>query len=342
MRAESRESRAGSLNLEIASAVGRRAIRVSYLANLLLIFSAVALGLSYWTQPDLLFGITVWPAWCWVGAACLVLALFARHRPQLTWKLAVASWVLFALFFVQVPRSLFRIGSPSIAAKLRVVTLNCGNGGVRGIDDLAPLKPDLVLLQESPSRSVLADWSNTMHGELGAFIASPDAAIIARGTLQPIELPVDCNAVAALWEPGPDLEIIVVSLRLQTPPVRLGFWNPDYWRTYAAVRQQQRMRLQLILEHLREHTQSHPVILGGDFNSPAGDALDDILQQQGLQDVFRSAGSGWGNTITNEFPVHRIDRVWVSNGMQAARSFAQQTVHSDHRLVVCDLADPRD
>ena len=57
-----------------------------------------------------------------------------------------------------------------------------------------------------------------------------------------------------------------------------------------------------------------------------------------LQDGFGEAGIGWGNTITNNLPVHRIDQIWISQGLRALAVSARRTRHSDHRMVVCDIA----
>ncbi|MEN6581066.1 MAG: hypothetical protein ABFD54_01285 [Armatimonadota bacterium] len=46
---------------------------------------------------------------------------------------------------------------------------------------------------------------------------------------------------------------------------------------------------------------------------------------------------GWGNTVLNDFPVQRIDQVWLSDGLRAISVRAHKTRHSDHRLVVCDV-----
>jgi hypothetical protein len=57
----------------------------------------------------------------------------------------------------------------------------------------------------------------------------------------------------------------------------------------------------------------------------------------GLFDTFREAGRGWGSTGTNEFPLFRVDQVWASRGFRAESVTARRVVHSDHRLVVCDV-----
>jgi endonuclease/exonuclease/phosphatase (EEP) superfamily protein YafD len=78
------------------------------------------------------------------------------------------------------------------------------------------------------------------------------------------------------------------------------------------------------------------VIIGGDFNAPPNDGSLVTLKHR-LHDTFRDAGRGWGNTGTNRFPLFRVDQILVGEGLRAESVCARRTIHSDHRLVVCDL-----
>jgi len=80
-----------------------------------------------------------------------------------------------------------------------------------------------------------------------------------------------------------------------------------------------------------------PVIVGGDFNAPAGDRLFRVLRPR-LRDSSPERPLGLSNTIVNEFPFARIDQVWIGPSFRAHAVLARKTEHSDHRLVVCDLA----
>ncbi|MGD0111676.1 MAG: endonuclease/exonuclease/phosphatase family protein, partial [Armatimonadota bacterium] len=79
-----------------------------------------------------------------------------------------------------------------------------------------------------------------------------------------------------------------------------------------------------------------PIILGGDFNAPAGDAVFSLLRPR-LRDAFAEAGRGWGNTWSSTLPLVRIDQVWVSKEWRAVNVVARWAGPSDHRMVVCDL-----
>jgi hypothetical protein len=56
-----------------------------------------------------------------------------------------------------------------------------------------------------------------------------------------------------------------------------------------------------------------------------------------LSDTFRNAGRGWGATGTNEYPLFRVGQIWTSDSLQAESVTVRKTLHSDHRMVVCDL-----
>jgi endonuclease/exonuclease/phosphatase (EEP) superfamily protein YafD len=79
-----------------------------------------------------------------------------------------------------------------------------------------------------------------------------------------------------------------------------------------------------------------PVIVGGDFNVPQGDGVFSLLRP-GLRDTFRAEGRGLGNTIPQEFPLVRIDQIWVSGDFEILQSFCRRSKISDHRPVITDV-----
>ena len=119
--------------------------------------------------------------------------------------------------------------------------------------------------------------------------------------------------------------------------MRIDLWSPDCWREQTANRQRRRRQLETIVSAIEGGTSSSPLIIGGDFNAPPGDAVFDSLPPT-LHDAFGEAGRGWGNTIINSAPFLRIDQIWLSPQFRATNCYSQKTVHSDHRMVVCDIA----
>jgi endonuclease/exonuclease/phosphatase (EEP) superfamily protein YafD len=82
---------------------------------------------------------------------------------------------------------------------------------------------------------------------------------------------------------------------------------------------------------------SSPKLIGGDFNLPARDGATRSLKPE-LRDAYPSSGAGLCNTIINDYPMHRIDQIWVSSEMQPQVMRVFKTKYSDHRMVVCDIS----
>jgi vancomycin resistance protein VanJ len=221
---------------------------------------------------------------------------------------------------------------------LRVVSLNCAGGSAEAAAEVAAYRPDIVLLQESPGREEVARLGRRLWGSEAAVLAGLDASMLVHGRLEPVLLPPMLRAyfVEARARLASGIETEVVSLRLTPALVRLDFWSPDCWREQAANRRGRREQLQAVARQLVALPTDAPVILGGDFNAPARDAIFRLLRPR-LHDTFPEGGQGWGDTILNEIPLQRIDQVWVSDHFHAAAVVARRTRNSDHRMVVCDL-----
>jgi endonuclease/exonuclease/phosphatase (EEP) superfamily protein YafD len=129
---------------------------------------------------------------------------------------------------------------------------------------------------------------------------------------------------------------VLVSLRLIPPETRLDLWSTACWRAHLHDRLVRKEQMQKLVDHLGSFKSDIPYIVGGDFNSPAGDAVSRLLKPR-LKDTFREGGIGWGNTGVNEFPVSRPDQIWVSRDFKAIAAWAVKTRNSDHRMVVCDV-----
>ena len=306
----------------------------------------IALAIVHTWRPDPLAALTVAPPWAWLvpGLALTIFDLRSRRG----W-LVVGGWLIFGLAFAGEPRGLARglarrgtlapgAGRPP-EGSIRVVSLNCAIGNPRAADEVAAYGPDIVLLQESPGRAEVERLARAWFGAEAGVVAGPDAALVVRGRAEAADLPaairgyfVQARVVLAR---GPEVE--VVSTRLVPAVFRLDLWSPDCWREQAANRRQRRRQARAIADRVRACPV--PVIVGGDMNAPPGDgALREF--GPGLADAFDAAGLGWGDTIIDEAPFLRIDQVWAGPALRPLAVTAHRTIHSDHRLVVCDLAAP--
>jgi len=219
-----------------------------------------------------------------------------------------------------------------------VVSLNCAGGSIEAAAEVARCQPDIVLLQESPGPREVERLSPQLFGKDAATLVGLDASILLRGRLTPVRLPRPLGAyfVQAHARLASGIETEVISLRLTPAIVRLDLWRPDCWREQAANRRLRREQLRAVVQQIAALPRAAPLLLGGDFNAPAGDAIFRLLQPR-LRDSFREAGLGWGDTILNDMPLQRIDQVWINDRFRTAAVVARKTQNSDHRLVVCDL-----
>lgn len=303
-------------------------------------------GLCYFVRFDSCALVTVFPAWVWLIPGLSLAAFESRRGNRRVGVAILGLWLVFLLWFADTPASLLRgmVASASSCdlaetdGTLRVITLNCATSA-RAAREVAEYRPDVVLLQESPSRKQLEALAQRLYGDEGGVVWGPDASIVARGRVTAVETPAslrgDCVQARIRLDSG--AEVTVVSLRLVPSTFRLDFWSPACWQDYADNRRERRRQLLTILRETEAIAPSSPLVLGGDFNAAPGDAVFRSLRPR-LVDAFVRAGVGWGGTILNDRPVLRIDQVWVSDHFSPTAVFAKRTRHSDHRMVVCDLS----
>lgn len=323
------------------------AAHVHWLRSGLLSLSFLLLGfcsLCYWTRMDGVAAVTVFPAWFWLIPGLLFAVIACRQRRRRAGAVAFTLWLAFLLVFSDAPMSLARLPlRPSLVEirnrlssegrALRIITLNC-NSSADSLTEVKELKPDIVLLQESPGRKEIEKLATDLFGADGGAVCGVDASIIARGRVVPGTLAGDCVTASVSLSQGSELD--VVSLRLMPATFRFDHWNPDCWASFAENRRRRRDQLKRIARLVDKSSRGVPLILGGDFNAPPGDAVFEQIPEN-LKDAFHAAGVGWGNTIVNDWPFLRIDRIWVSKQFRPLVVEARRTRFSDHRMVICDV-----
>ncbi|GBC96300.1 hypothetical protein HRbin16_02102 [bacterium HR16] len=278
------------------------------------------------------------PVWIWLLPGLFLAGLGWRRRRIA--RTVFVLWLLFLMVFAEEPRSLLRglLPAPRAGEALRIVSLNCAGGLIEAAREVIPYQPDIVLLQESPGKKEVKQLAEELFGRQGGWMHGPDASIIARGTVKPYPLSRDEQVffvhAKAILPNGKQLEVI--SLRLWPPIMRVDLWLPDCWREHTEVRRTQMQQLQFVARRLRSLPPNALIVVGGDFNMPPGESPLRLLSRR-LRDSFLVAGAGWGNTITNEYPFHRIDQIWLSPNLRPLQVRAHRTQHSDHRIVVCDV-----
>jgi len=303
--------------------------------------------LAYVLRPDRLAAVTLFPPWVWAIPG-LAIPWICRRRATRSAAVIGGAWLVYLLAMADRPAALVGMfyrdwpaatwTRTSPGRRLRVVTLNCGQGGLAAAHEAAALKPQLILLQESPGGEAVARFTKETFGPAAGYLAGVDVSIVADGqvTASGADDRFDDRARHAHLVLTNGIELEVVSLRLATPAVRIDLWSPDCWRAQADHRRLQREQITRIASRLTGIDPAIPLLVGGDFNTPPGDAIFAAFGPR-LRDAFAEGGLGWGNTITNHGPFTRIDQIWISDHWSAETVISRPTIHSDHRMVVVDL-----
>jgi endonuclease/exonuclease/phosphatase (EEP) superfamily protein YafD len=298
---------------------------------------------SYWIKPDGLTGLTNIPPWGWLFTGLGFALLGWRKGRRRIAVLLLILWLVFLVCFAGEARSIFRRGAwpdPAwVKAKaegrgMRVISFNT-DFKPAALKEVAYYQPDIILFQEGHAH-IVADFAKDFYGPTASIVRSKDAFILARGGLLPSPLPSQEPITQAYVLLDSGIHAQVISLHLASPRYRRDFWHLGFWRGQAETRRRHWEQMEEIVSRLEVLPPTVPVIVGGDFNSPAGDAIFRAFRGR-LSDSFRQGGRGWGDTFSNHKPLLRIDQVWLSPQWQAVSVVARKVKYSDHRMVIADL-----
>ena len=303
---------------------------------------AVALFAVHFFQFDRLAAITLIPPWFWLVPALIALAVTFRVMSRFVLTATIAVWILFAVCFVEEPRSLLRFQSQSITNKtnsgqtIRVTTLNCNMGSSKAALEPLQFSPDIVLFQESQGAVPLEETARKYFGDNASSLHGGDVSIVANGSIKPIHVDPGSHFVHAVVSLENGQSIDVVSLRLSAPVFRVDFLSAGFWNDHTKVRQHHRTQLAEIAKHLEQCAETKHIVFGGDFNLVGNDGALSSIEK--FQDTYLEAGCGWGRTGTNDYPLfRRVDQIWTNETIFCQSTTAHSTQHSDHRMVIADL-----
>ncbi len=296
--------------------------------------------------------LVVWPpvGWLLLLAPRLGLLLHRGERREATWLGVLGLALVLTTTWPELrplwrrPDALSRArhdelrerpAPPTLA--LRVVTWNVS--ATTPLEVLAPLAPDLVLFTECGSLEPAARHPAFASHQrvfgldpcaLSRFPARSLASERVGAWQEPLLLRVEPPA-------GPSFLAVGVRLTLPAPVVALAAF--EGWNALVTGHRErilQYERLASLIERTRAREGHLPVVLAGDFNVPGGMRSLSPLGRS-LRDVWFEAGVGWGGTMTESWPVSRIDQVWVSQEISAVEAAVYRGAPSDHRLVMADL-----
>jgi endonuclease/exonuclease/phosphatase (EEP) superfamily protein YafD len=300
----------------------------------------------YALRPPAMVAATIFPVWSWLlpGLALVVLSYSRKH-----WRrtlLLVGAWMAVMLIFAEEPWALvtrFRqwpdaawYQAKARGDGLRVVSANCAGGNADVVREALAYEPDVLLLQESPTEPALAE-AVAEHLNY-RFFWGPDCSIAVHGEARRVAPPMGRRTAVTIVDADIGRHTIrVIDTHVLLPYCGTDLWRPDAWRSAREAHRSRARQMAELTACMGSTPEGRPLIVGGDFNTPAGDDLFRALKPR-LRDSFRDRSIGFGNTIVNDCPLSRIDQIWVSRDLRVYAVVTRRTQHSDHRLVIADLA----
>ena len=285
----------------------------------------------------LLFSIRL--GWRWLVAAAATIAAFATLAMGFVWTadpgddarvdVRFMTYNVKALLAIERPGGLAALAAEVERHRPDVVVMQDSSPLMRGRD---PERPGpmfgLPEVRREAQYVIASRWP--LRGCTTARADSAEAQLaFARCTVD---------------RPGGAFEI--VDVHLESPRHGLvaarqeGLDGIELWQSNHAGRVAQARALAAVLR-----TSAHPLVVGGDLNSPDASAAMQALLAIGLRDAFATAGRGWGytygHTLRPRFSFLRIDHVLVSDDVDVVRAFTGGKEASDHRPLIADLRLPQ-
>ncbi len=316
---------------------------------------------AYARRWDRAAALTVFPFWAWCGLGVILVLLGWKWQRRRASVFLLVLWLVTLVIGSDETPPLLRWRAqrpvPGVPADdggrhlLRVISLNCRHMNPVSAEEVLPWHPDVVLLQEAPSHQALALLAQKLYpdGQPTHVLGGYEVAVLTRGEVLPLyTLSVDAggNIVSPfLMRELPcsiklDGRMLhVVSVHLQGAVTEVGLHRAAAWQSHYMNRISRREEMRDLRRFLevRKLYGMAPILIGGDFNAPAGDAVFRELTPD-FTDAFAAVGSGWGDTFPNKTPLLRIDHIYASSQLQPVRACTVETANSDHRMVVADFA----
>ena len=297
---------------------------------------------------------TIWPPVLWFFALVpLALPLLALGRRR-HFVVCLAGILLF-LVMTEEWRPLLRWGSQAKrksfetphsnqngqdGTALRVISWNVSGADRREIlKILEAYKPDVCFLQETPDGNAsIQDADLTGYWRRFHWLDAGDCGVLSRYPVRPLKSrkigPWSDPQMLAMRLPD-NRETLLINVRLMLPALLANPFSPQSRRRFVESHHERISQYAALWDLIAEKKMA-PVILAGDFNTPACAKSLSPLRQV-LRDAWRVCGHGWGRTATADFPVSRIDQCWISEKVECTDGRVFRESLSDHRLLLVDL-----
>ncbi|MDF2377448.1 MAG: endonuclease/exonuclease/phosphatase family protein [Verrucomicrobiales bacterium] len=303
--------------------------------------------ICYLNRWDSMTAITIIPIWAWTAVgmlACLISWIAFRGLPSI---IVFCIWLVTGIGFSEEPQGLIREliqsidqkPAPSEESQLRVINVNASGSGeiLRKVFDL---DPDLIMVQEAPDETTVAEITNKEFGVESAIIVGAGQAIIGRGELMATMVEDHGKAIHARLKLQDEFIIDLTSVDLEPSYPSPYLWKLSTWKGLTERRVSNRRLLRKSLGENQITRSSTGRLIGGGFNTPPGDDVFRPLQSNMLIDAFSVSGTGWGNTYPANYPALRLDQIWSSPNLFPLKTTTRRIADSDHRIVISDFELP--
>ncbi len=268
-----------------------------------------------------------------------LLPLMAMARDRIAWGFAAVSVFLVVSNLMGLQA---RIG-PTTPGEFSAMTFNirAGLGGPKEIGEfLKRQSVDVIALQEAraPMSDLKADPMTAIQDSLEGYS-------MARGGLRSELVLLSRHPIVSFSEfslgglskaldarvtiEGRTVRFLTVHFMTGDPLKTLSTGGHGRFEWLNLTARSRRTQFLALSDLLREEV---PTVLLGDFNTPPNSEGHARLSIN-MVDSFGAVGKGFGYTYRSDWPVWRIDNIWLSGDLIAKRSEVVASELSDHRPV---------
>lgn len=317
----------------------------------LLLSGYVLIAVCLLNRWDPVVPLTLVPVWIWAAAGAVISLLSWIACRGFKLGMVFCVFLATAVGFSEETHGILREAIASFQKGgegkdvppvdlLRIVTVDCG-GRESSLRKAAESEPDVILIQGAPEKILLETVADQLYGLDRSVNLRGTLAILGRGKTLAVQGDGQDRALHVRLKHTSGVVLDITNLNLEGCSPRPDFWKPVVWQELVEARVETR---RLVRNHLGEHPLNPALvarIVGGGFGTPPGDDVFRPLQNAGMLDTFAWSGMGFGNTYPSQYPILRLDQIWISPNLVPERSVTRLNPESSHRIVVSEVRAPR-